>query len=72
MNVDPNKGSGYWAFKVQKKSRTGTWTTLPTSYRTEGDVETKTLNLAAGTYRVVVAPKYDHAGATSGAVALSK
>ncbi|MGB7962834.1 MAG: hypothetical protein WCF12_07745 [Propionicimonas sp.] len=72
VNVDPNKGSGYWTFKVQKKSRTGTWTTLSTTHRTGGDWETKTLDLPAGTYRVVVAPKYSHAGATSAAVALAK
>lgn len=57
VNVNPDKGRGYWTFQVQRRTGT-TWTTLAKRYRTTGSKETKTLNLKKGTYRVVVAPKY--------------
>jgi hypothetical protein len=72
VDVDPNKGSGYWTFKVQKRSATGAWKNLSTTYRTEGSAETKTLNLGRGTYRVVVAGKYGYLGNTSARVYLTR
>lgn len=72
VDVDPNKGSGYWTFRVQKRTSAGTWTTLSAIYRTEGSAETRTINLGRGTYRVVVAAKYTFRGATSAAVTLNR
>jgi serine protease len=72
VDVDPNKGSGYWSFRVHKRTRTGSWSTLPTTYRTQGSTETRTVNLPKGTYRVVVAGKYGHRGATSKAITLTR
>lgn len=71
VDVDPNKGSGYWTFTVQRAQADGSWVTLR-SYRTKGHTETRTVNLPAGTYRVVVAAKYGHQSATSGEVTLVK
>lgn len=71
VNVNPDKGSGYWTFKVQKRSGSS-WKTLSTTYRTNGPAETRTINMTAGTYRVVVAGKYGYRGATSATVTLLK
>lgn len=71
VNVNPNKGSGYWTFQVQVKQKNGTWRALKT-YKTQGKSETRTINLPKGTYRVVVQPKYGYAGATSSAVTLKR
>ncbi len=72
VDVDPNKGTGYWAFRVQKRTSTGSWSTLPPVYGTVGSTETRTLNLPKGTYRVKVASKYTFRGATSAAVTLTR
>ncbi len=72
VDVNPDKGAGYWKFKVQKKKPNGTWTTLKTKYKTTGNKETKTLNLKKGTYRVLVEPKYGLAGSVSTEVNLKK
>lgn len=72
VDVNPDKGSGYWTFKVQKRSSTGAWATLSTTYKTYGAAESRTLNLAKGTYRVVVAAKYGYLSKTSTAVSLSR
>lgn len=69
VDVNPNKGSGYWTFNVQVQQADGAWLPL-SSYRTKGRTETRTINLPAGTYRVIVAAKYGHQSATSGAVTL--
>ncbi len=71
VDVDPNKGRGYWTFRVQKKRADGTWKPLKT-YRTRGSAETRTINLPKGTYRVVVRAKYGYAGTTSGSVVLKR
>ena len=71
VNVNPNKGKGYWKFQVQRKKTDGTWKSLST-YRTKGKKETRTLDLKKGTYRVVVRPKYGYLGATSLEVTLKK
>ena len=57
-------------FQVQKRSSAGTWSTVG-SYRTEGTGETKSVSLAAGTYRVVVPASGAYGGATSPAVTLT-
>jgi probable HAF family extracellular repeat protein len=72
VDVDPNKGTGSWSFRVQKRTSSGSWTTLPTTYTTEGANETKTINLATGTYRVRVNPRYGYLGATSAAVRVAR
>jgi hypothetical protein len=72
VNVDPDRGSGYWTFTVAKRTSSGTWATLRGSYRTEGARETRTLNLPKGSYRVVVAGKDGYRGATSSAVTLTR
>lgn len=72
VNVDPNKGTGYWTFRVQRRTAAGSWRTLPPVYRTLGAAETRTLNLSRGTYRVRVSSKYHYLGATSAAVTLAR
>lgn len=72
VNVNPDKGSGYWSFKVQKRSASGAWIALKTTYQTQGSAETRTVDLTKGTYRIAVAGKYGYAGATSSAVVLAK
>ncbi len=72
INVNPNKGSGYWTFKVQKRTSTGSWKTLTTTYKTYGKGETRTLDFKRGTYRVEVKAKYGYQGTTSAAVYLKK
>ncbi|MGB7980245.1 MAG: S8 family serine peptidase [Candidatus Nanopelagicales bacterium] len=71
VDVDPNKGSGYWSFQVQSARADGSWRALKT-YRTHGRSETRTLDLKKGTYRVVVAAKYGYRGTTSASVHLKK
>ena len=70
VNVDPDKGSGYWTFRVQAKRADGTWRTLKKVYRTQGKKETRTIDLPASTYRVKVKAKYGYRGATSAEVRL--
>jgi hypothetical protein len=70
VNVNPNKGSGYWTFRIQKRTSRGTWLTMWTTYKTWGTFETRTINPAKGTYRVTVQSKYNFRGATSAAVTL--
>jgi hypothetical protein len=72
VDVDPNKGTGSWSFRVQKRTPSGSWTTLATSYTTLGVTETRTINLRAGTYRVRVNAKYGYLGATSAVVSLAR
>ena len=72
VNVNPNKGTGYWTFRVQKKTAINTWVTLAKTYKTYGKGETRTLNLKKGTYRVVVKAKYGYLGATSPEVYLKR
>ncbi len=71
VNVNPNKGKGYWRFQVQKQSADGTWQSLKT-YRTKGKKETRKLNRKQGTYRVWVKPKYGYQGVMSSEVYLEK
>ena len=71
VNVDPDKGAGYWTFKVQRHAK-GKWSTLAQSYNTMGAKETRTVNLGAGTYRIAVSAKYGYLAAKSAAVTLIK
>ena len=71
VDVNPNKGNGYWTFQVQRRLADGTWQPLKT-YKTKGSKETRTLNLKKGTYRVVVKAKYGYQGTTSAEVYLKK
>jgi subtilisin family serine protease len=71
VDVNPNKGKGYWAFQVHKQRADGSWQRLKT-YKTRGSKETRTINLPRGTYRVVVNAKYGHAAATSRPAYLKK
>ncbi len=64
VDVNPNMGTKYWTFQVQRKNVDGTWKALKT-YRTYGSAETRTVNLRKGTYRVWVNPKFGHLGAMS-------
>lgn len=72
VNVNPNKGTGHWTFRVQRLKGDGTWRTYGSTYRTYGRTETRTLNLKKGTYRVLVNPKYGHQGTASAAVTLRR
>jgi hypothetical protein len=71
VNVDPDKGSGYWTFRVQAQRTDGSWRTLKRTYRTQGSRETRTIDLPAGTYRVRVQPKSGYLGSTSAEVILA-
>jgi hypothetical protein len=68
VDVDPNRGGGYWEFAVERLNELGEWETLPGIYRTKGRNETRTVNLAASAYRVRVLPKYGYRGYISGKV----
>jgi probable HAF family extracellular repeat protein len=70
VNVDPDKGSGWWTFRVQRQRADGTWRTLPRTYCTRGNRETRTLDLKRGTYRVRVQAKYGYRGTRSTPVQL--
>lgn len=70
VNVDPDKGSGFWTFRVQAERADGSWRTLKKTYRTRGQHETRTIDLPAGTYRVRVKAKYGYQGSTSAEVVL--
>jgi subtilisin family serine protease len=71
VDVNPDKGTGYWTFQVQRRNADGSWKALK-SYRTQGARETRTLNLPKGTYRVVVRAKYGFAETPSAAVYLKR
>jgi hypothetical protein len=71
VDVNPNKGKGYWTFQVQRQQADGSWKPLKT-YKTQGSKETRTINLPKGTYQVVVNAKYGYQGTTSAPVYLKK
>ena len=64
VDVNPNMGSKYWTFQIQRRNADGSWKALKT-YRTWGSTEKRTLNLRKGTYRVWVNPKFGHQGVMS-------
>ncbi|MCU0279714.1 MAG: hypothetical protein MUE31_12595 [Candidatus Nanopelagicales bacterium] len=71
VDVNPNlAGGGRWTFRVQIMKRSGTWRTLSKTYTTQGAMQTRTLNLGEGVYRVKVKAGNGFAGTTSGAVSL--
>ena len=72
VDVDPDKGSGYWTFTVLRLQESGSWQTLPGTYRTRGSRETRTVNLPNGTYRVQIKPKYGYRGFISRDVYLAE
>jgi hypothetical protein len=71
VDVNPNKGKGFWVFQVQVMGSDGGWKPLK-AYKTQGKKETRTINLRRGTYRVVVNGKYGYDGATSTQVRLDR
>lgn len=71
VNVNPNQGSGFTLFQVQKKRANGTWKALKT-YRTKGSTETRKIDLPKGTYQVVVRAKDGFAETTSKSVKLKR
>jgi hypothetical protein len=71
VNVNPNKGRGFWTFRIQKQRADGSWRDLGL-YRTNTRKEVRKVNLPRGTYRVVVRPKYGFAGTTSSSVVLRR
>ena len=64
VDVNPNRGSKFYVFQVQRKNADGSWKAVK-SYETRGATETRTLNLRKGTYRVWVRPGYGFAEAYS-------
>lgn len=69
VDVNPDKGRGFWNIKVQRW--TGKKWVTKKNYRTQGPQETRTTaKLSNGTYRVVVKPKYGYKGKTSSRVVL--
>ena len=71
VSVSPDKGKGYWTFKVQKRAANGSWKTIK-AYKTKGAKKSRTVNLPKGTYRVVVDGKGGYSGNTSGPVVLKR
>ena len=67
VNVNPNKGKGFWSFRVQKLRPDGSWRDLK-QYRTKTKREVRTVNLPRGNYRVVVKAKYGYGRTTSAGV----
>ena len=61
VDVNPNKGRGYWRFRLEVLRGPEQWAPLKT-YKTVGTKETRTLDLKKGTYRVVVLDKYGYRG----------
>ncbi len=73
VNVNPNKGKGYWNIKVYRKVVKGdkvSWKKVGKTLRTKTSKETRTINLGKGTYRVKVMAKYGMKGAVSKQVTL--
>ncbi len=64
VDVNPNRGSKFYVFQVQRKRADGSWKAVK-SYETRGPKETRTLNLRKGTYRVWVRPGYGFGEAMS-------
>ncbi len=73
VNVNPNKGTGYWNIKVYRKVVNGdkvSWEKVGKTLRTKTSKETRTINLGKGTYRVKVMEKYGMKGDVSRQVTL--
>ena len=73
VNVNPNKGTGYWNIKVYRKVVKGdqvSWEKVGKTLRTTTSKETRTVNLGKGTYRVKVMEKYGMKGDVSNQVTL--
>jgi hypothetical protein len=73
VNVNPNKGTGYWNIKVYRKVVKGaqvSWEKVGKTLRTKTNKETRTVNLGKGTYRVKVMEKYGMKGDVSNQVTL--
>jgi hypothetical protein len=73
INVNPNKGTGYWNIKVYRKVVKGdkvSWEKVGKTLRTKTSKETRTINLGKGTYRVKVMDKDGMKGAVSKQVKL--
>ena len=73
VNVNPNKGKGYWNIKVYRKVVKGdkvSWEKVGKTLRTKTSKETRTINLGKGTYRVKVMEKYGMQGDVSRQVTL--
>jgi hypothetical protein len=72
IDVNPNKGSGYWRLEIQKLGADGlTWSRWKV-VNTQGKKETRKVNPKKGTYRVIVFAKYGHQGAESSPVTLTR
>ena len=71
VNINPNKGKRFWKFWVKKQRASGSWRVLKT-YRTKGRKETRTINLKAGTYRVVVMARFGYSRTRSSVVDLRR
>ncbi len=75
VDVDPNKGKGYWNIKVYRKVVKGdkvSWKKVGKTLRTKTSKETRTIKLRKGTYRVQVMARYKMQGAVSNEVTLGK
>ena len=73
INVNPNKGTGYWNIKVYRKVANGnkaSWEKVGRTLRTQTNKETRTVDLGKGTYRVKVMERYAMKGAVSKQVTL--
>jgi hypothetical protein len=69
VNVDPDRPSGAWKFRVQAMRTDGSWRTLRRTYRTTGRAELRWVDLPAGTYRIRVIGRSGYLGSISAPVA---
>lgn len=67
VDVNPNRGRGFWRVQVQRLRADGSWRTIGT-YRTKGAKETRRVALGRGTYRVRVMAKHGYQGTLSAPV----
>jgi subtilisin family serine protease len=72
VDIDPDLSAGAWAFRVERQRGDGSWRTLRATYRTQGALETRVVDLPRGTYRVRVPTRMGLTEATSVTVTLSR
>jgi uncharacterized protein YjbI with pentapeptide repeats len=71
VDIGPDLAKGDWTFTVEQRLADGEWQDVGSS-SSNGPQETRTVNLAAGTYRVVVDPQLGYFGSESVAVTLTR
>jgi hypothetical protein len=71
VDIEPNLENAAWQFTVERRTESNGWMPVG-SYATRGPDETASVNLPAGSYRVVVPAQGTAREATSAVVVLTK